>query len=241
MGYVSLEGLPRTPRWTPYQAVKYALGEVNRPDKSYYRMCDHFCAWTYGYAGSGYYSADAHWEATPDRFKHRGTPPAGALVYWETSGSYDHIAIAVNSRGHVASNDIKRLGKIDVVPISYITSYWGARYLGWTNPYFLNSWGTNPNTPPPLPLPAVDLSRIQNNARGPVHSNYPDGVLIVQRALRKEGLLDAFIKGNYGEATRDAYAAWQRTLGFSGADANGIPGPMTLRRLGDKYGFRVVD
>ena len=30
----------------------------------------------------------------------------------------------------------------------------------------------------------------------------------------------------------DVYARWQRDLGYSGAGANGIPGPTSLTRLG---------
>ncbi|GAA4680595.1 N-acetylmuramoyl-L-alanine amidase [Nocardioides nanhaiensis] len=48
----------------------------------------------------------------------------------------------------------------------------------------------------------------------------------VRRALRAEGCKN--------------YAAWQRKLGYKGRDANGVPGRVSLARLGDRYGFRVV-
>ncbi|HET9139042.1 peptidoglycan-binding protein [Actinophytocola sp.] len=56
---------------------------------------------------------------------------------------------------------------------------------------------------------------------------------IVEQALRAEGLLAAAqVDGHYGVATLSAYAAWQRSLGFTGIDANGVPGRTSLTALG---------
>jgi hypothetical protein len=58
-------------------------------------------------------------------------------------------------------------------------------------------------------------------------------VLPVEQALRTEGLLAAAqADGHYGIATLDAYATWQRSLGFTGIDANGVPGRTSLTQLG---------
>ena len=58
-------------------------------------------------------------------------------------------------------------------------------------------------------------------------------VLAVEQALQAKGLLAAAQSdGHYGTATLDAYAAWQRSLGFSGLDANGVPGRTSLTQLG---------
>jgi hypothetical protein len=58
-------------------------------------------------------------------------------------------------------------------------------------------------------------------------------VLTVEQALRAKGLLDsAQVDGHYGSATLTAYATWQRSLGFSGIDANGVPGRTSLTQLG---------
>ena len=58
-----------------------------------------------------------------------------------------------------------------------------------------------------------------------------DDVRAVQRALRGKGYGVA-VDGNFGAQTTSAYARWQRRLGFSGLDANGLPGRTSLRRLG---------
>ncbi|MDQ0773962.1 peptidoglycan hydrolase-like protein with peptidoglycan-binding domain [Streptomyces aurantiacus] len=93
--------------------------------------------------------------------------------------------------------------------------------------------------------PVVDLSNLIAAARrdpglpqgGTTHK--PD-VLVVEKALVAEGLLPAqWADGSFGSRTVEAYAALQRRYGFSGADANGIPGQTTLGKLGRQHGFTV--
>lgn len=58
-------------------------------------------------------------------------------------------------------------------------------------------------------------------------------VLAVEQALQAKGLLAAAqTDGHYGTSTLDAYAAWQRSLGYTGLDANGVPGRTSLTQLG---------
>ena len=58
-------------------------------------------------------------------------------------------------------------------------------------------------------------------------------VLLVERALAARGLLSGtYVDGHFGTATRSAYAAYQRSLGYRGLDANGMPGRASLTRLG---------
>jgi peptidoglycan hydrolase-like protein with peptidoglycan-binding domain len=58
-------------------------------------------------------------------------------------------------------------------------------------------------------------------------------VLVVERALDAKNLLSpGAVDGHYGSSTISAYAAWQRSLGYTGIDANGLPGPSSLTKLG---------
>ncbi|AJF69145.1 M23 family metallopeptidase [Streptomyces vietnamensis] len=67
-----------------------------------------------------------------------------------------------------------------------------------------------------------------------------DSVLVVQEALAQAVGLDfSSGPGVYGERTREAYAKWQQHLGFSGADADGLPGMQSLKKLGARFGFEV--
>ncbi|MFF4177659.1 N-acetylmuramoyl-L-alanine amidase [Streptomyces sp. NPDC001750] len=108
--------------------------------------------------------------------------------------------------------------------------------------------GQSAPTAPAKPTPArpvVDLSLLTAAARrDPVRSGTPvsyTGARVVEAALAAEGLLaKKYVDGHFGSATVTAYAAWQRRLGYTGRDADGIPGITTLKRLGKVHGFDVV-
>src|SRR4051794_6497803 len=58
-------------------------------------------------------------------------------------------------------------------------------------------------------------------------------VLLVEQALDAKNLLDpAYVDGYFGTKTIDAYAAFQRSLGYTGLDASGLPGRTSLQTLG---------
>lgn len=81
---------------------------------------------------------------------------------------------------------------------------------------------------------SVNLSHVKPGAKN-------DSVLTVQKALAKAVGLDfSSGPGVFGPLTQDAYAKWQRTLRFSGAQADGVPGEVSLKKLGDRFGFKVT-
>jgi hypothetical protein len=102
---------------------------------------------------------------------------------------------------------------------------------------------------PPDVLPTVSVGRLRKAARtDPAKASdtaeYPAGTRRVEAALVKEGLLKAALAdgvGHFGSKTVEAFAVWQRRLGFSGADADGIPGRTSLTKLGAKHRFVVTD
>jgi peptidoglycan hydrolase-like protein with peptidoglycan-binding domain len=60
-----------------------------------------------------------------------------------------------------------------------------------------------------------------------------NSVLAVEQALQALNLLDAqWVDGYFGTTTITAYAAYQRSLGYTGLAANGLPGTTSLTRLG---------
>lgn len=95
-------------------------------------------------------------------------------------------------------------------------------------------------TSPASALPVVDMELVLLAAQ--IDPPKPDTgitpgagthVIEVERALSAKGLLSSgAVDGHYGTSTVSAYAAWQRSLGYSGIDANGIPGPTSLTKLG---------
>ncbi|GAA1858656.1 peptidoglycan-binding domain-containing protein [Actinomadura bangladeshensis] len=58
-------------------------------------------------------------------------------------------------------------------------------------------------------------------------------VLLVERALRDRNLLDdQWVDGYFGTTTIAAYAKYQKSLGYTGLDASGLPGKTSLTKLG---------
>lgn len=114
------------------------------------------------------------------------------------------------------------------------------------------SWPTFVGSPPaptpakPTTKPKVSLAHVvyaakHDPASSQGHTSYKSEVLIVERALQAEGLLDKqWVDGSFGTKTIGAYANLQRRYGYTGSDADGIPGKTSLTRLGDKHGFQVV-
>ncbi|TJZ56817.1 peptidoglycan-binding domain-containing protein [Streptomyces piniterrae] len=101
--------------------------------------------------------------------------------------------------------------------------------------------------PPPPPGAKVSLSHVITAARtdpgaAQGHTTFPADVKRVEAALVAEGLLDPKFgdDGSFGSRTVDAYAAYQRRQGFTGANADGIPGKSTLTTLGSQHGFTVA-
>lgn len=100
------------------------------------------------------------------------------------------------------------------------------------------------------PWPSVSLSKVREAARkdpdrpqGGTTPGAKEYVRIVEDALRKEKLLDAkwARDGSFETRTVQAYAAWQRRLGYRGSDADGIPGTKSLTMLGRAWRFVVID
>ncbi len=62
----------------------------------------------------------------------------------------------------------------------------------------------------------------------------------LQSALIAEGFsIREGATGIFGPQTKSAYAAWQRSLGFTDSDADGFPGCSSLTKLGARAGFTV--
>ncbi|MFJ9850174.1 peptidoglycan-binding domain-containing protein [Streptomyces sp. NPDC101150] len=106
--------------------------------------------------------------------------------------------------------------------------------------------GHAPSPPPPTGT-KVSLSHVITAARtdpaaAQGHTTFPADVKPVEAALVAEGLLDPSFgdDGSFGSRTVDAYAAFQRRQGLSGANADGIPGKTTLTVLGSQHGFTVA-
>ncbi|MBT2231918.1 peptidoglycan-binding protein [Nonomuraea sp. NEAU-A123] len=89
-------------------------------------------------------------------------------------------------------------------------------------------------------LPSVNmeatLKAAQIDPRRPDSTLTPGAkasVLLVEQALRDRQLLDAkWVDGYFGSTTVTAFAKYQKSLGLTGLDANGLPGKTSLTKLG---------
>ncbi|MFF7191805.1 endolysin [Streptomyces sp. NPDC008222] len=101
-------------------------------------------------------------------------------------------------------------------------------------------------TPTPTTKPKVSLAHVVYAAQhdpqaAQGHTTYRAEVLLVEQALKAEGLLSSqYVDGSFGTLTVTAYKAWQKRLGYSGSDADGIPGQTSLSKLAAKHGFTVT-
>lgn len=93
----------------------------------------------------------------------------------------------------------------------------------------------------PAALPAANMEAVvkaaQIDPRRPGTALTPGAkasVLLVERALDAKNLLaTTYVDGHFGTMTVAAYAAYQRSLGYTGLDASGLPGRTSLTTLGE--------
>jgi hypothetical protein len=147
-------------------------------------------------------------------------------------------------RKNGAGNEIK--GHKD----GYATACPGPKLYAWVQKGAPRPAGTAtaPATPTPA-KPKVSLAHViyaakHDPAAAQGHTTHKAEVLIVEKALKAEGLLASqYVDGSFGTKTLEAYARWQRSPaggGYVGAAADGIPGAASLRRLAAKHGFTVT-
>ena len=97
---------------------------------------------------------------------------------------------------------------------------------------------TTPAQAAPLPpLPAVDMTALTAAAQVEGYRGNQPGLgddpstRLVQEALTARGF-PVLASGHFGRLTSAAYLNYQKSLGYKGLDANGMPGPSSLARLG---------
>ncbi|MFF7408694.1 CHAP domain-containing protein [Streptomyces lydicus] len=193
-------------------------------------------------------------------------PAIGAQVFYGKNGG-EHTGIVVdynadyiwavegntNDNGSAEGDGVylkKRVRKSD-----HVFGYGYPRFAGGiksADPAYAKEAPKAPAKPKPAPAkpkpakPVVDLSNVieaaKRDPKAPQgHTTHPADVRLVEAALKAEGLLSAKYAsdGSFGTLTQEAYKAWQKRLGYSGSDADGIPGLTSLTKLGARHGFGV--
>jgi hypothetical protein len=169
------------------------------------------------------------WRDLPPSRRHSNiaNPPRGYPFWWWAGiGQPGHVALSLGG-GRVRSTDWPRAGQIGNTYIRDISIRWGMTPLGWGHDLNDRSvWA-----------PMVDLSSIIWVAKHAPHTH--DMVSTVEASLHARGYLDT-VNDTWTQATRSAYARWQRHLGYTGSAADGIPGARSLRRLARLQPYFIV-
>lgn len=123
------------PRHNPRNACE-AIARARRRSTYPPDSCLNFVAQMYGWRNTGWMSPRDMWRNVRPRLRHPNdrTPPAGAVAIWRTSNPLGHIALV--TRNGVISTDVPRRGRVNDVPLRWITRKWDANYLGWVMPHF---------------------------------------------------------------------------------------------------------
>ncbi len=102
---------------------------------------------------------------------------------------------------------------------------------------------TADNRPPISLYGLVDMVVHDSDASNPTGQAWnAEAGLIVERALASVVGDVGPVDGSLGTSFKAAYARWQESLGYSGSDADGIPGRASLEALAERTGaFRVTD
>lgn len=112
-------------------SIVYAAAQHANPSKSWHDLCLAFSNYAENapHLGGTAYGA---WVRAGRKHQHGYyNPPLGVPVFWKGgSAGAGHVAIA-DGNGNVWSTDIRRDGKVDLVPIGEIHAQWGLVYLGW--------------------------------------------------------------------------------------------------------------
>lgn len=119
------------------RAANSAADWAANSNGNYPGLCDHFVGLAYGFPNSGFESANAHWDQTPQSAKFPGdtNPPVGALVYFDTGKKWGHVAIVSgydNQGRPLVTTTHANGGKPTVMTLGSI----GMSYKGWAHPYF---------------------------------------------------------------------------------------------------------
>jgi hypothetical protein len=132
-------------------AVNNAMAYVG-VTSGWYQLCDRLACRAYGYVGSGYPSARAHWhEMVASGHAHPGDrcPPLGSFVFFDTGRPFGHVSIVVQADpGRCDPGQIKvtsnsafdsatgNHGGVYLLTFARLNSFYlgGHGYLGWSDP-----------------------------------------------------------------------------------------------------------
>lgn len=212
------------------QAKEFAKQQHARAAIDWTRKCQMFARQCVGAPSFGATAREA-FNGIADEHKHESfPPPAGSIAYYGFRDRDAGHAVFAVPGGFVWSTDILRPGQIDRVKWDvFVHGRWKLPYRGWISACPAGQ----------LPVQALDQEPTYRQGRRVYRSKMrlgqddSDSVWNIQVALIARGFdFENGPSGYYGKHTRDCVAAFQRRKGWTGANADGIAGPVTVDRLG---------
>lgn len=212
------------------QAKEFAKQQHASTGIDWYRKCQMFARQCVGAPAFGASAREA-FNGIADNDKHESfPPPAGSIAYYgfpDRGAGHSVFAVA---GGFVWSTDILRRGRIDRVPWDvFVRGSWRLPYRGWISACPAGQ----------LPVEALDSEPTYRQGRRVYRSKMrlgqddSDSVWNVQVALIARGFdFENGPSGYYGRHTLRCVAEFQRRKGWTGVNADGIAGPVTVDRLG---------
>ena len=200
------------------EALAFAESERKNPSRNWTNSCQMFARSCVG-AAAWAPSAREAFNATPAANRHMGQPPAGALVYYGVPDRGFGHAVFSAGNGLVYSTDIKRPGKVDIVPYLVFESAWGLPYRGWID--------TTPSGPLDIVTPVVNPAHIAKVPPFPGKFGLGakgDHVKAIQLGLRIK------VDGIFGPVTKAAVVTFQKKRPWLWP-ADGVVGPRTYKAL----------
>ena len=201
----------------------------------------------FGSADYVYRTAWDNWVHAPEIFKHH-TPnektrfdliPRGAYLFFRDpnpTGEDGHVEFycGYGAKGPVSiSNDVRNGNMVGYINPLWSLTHWNQTLEGWLE--------TLENVIVPLALPHtryVDLATIAWHFQNyKLHNDRP---WVAYQIRNVQEALKTTVTGQVSSIDVAAYAAWQRACGYSGQDANGVPGSITLTKLGHLNQFEVI-
>lgn len=175
-----------------------------------------------------YPSAISAWNHAAHR--HSSAPPRGVPVFF-SGGNYGHVAYSAGA-GKVYSTDAPIRGRVGLVDIDWFHRNWNYTLLGWTEDINdVRVWVA------PV-KPSFDASVVAAAARS---SKAVKHGTLLKRALAAEVGRGTMVMSSdvLGPGFRRQYKRLQRRW-YPNSYADGIPGFISLTRLGKLRGFTVT-
>jgi hypothetical protein len=170
-----------------------------------------------------YTPSGANWFKERDQWGDK--PKVGAVVYYDTAG-LDRIShVGVVDRVYADGSWTSIEGNTNAAGSreGRVVRRQKRRTVGERGGFGYPKYAKSPSAKAKAGLSPVDLSSVIALAKKGIYNGR------LRTALRAEGL----------PANRRGYSLWQKSLGYSGADADGIPGRASLTALGKRHGWTV--